>query len=111
VTNQTEGINVKSHGGFGRKPKVLTAEILSLFDKIKHTGQQLGTEINWKDTGGCCDGNNLAAAGLPNVDTLGAIGGSIHSSDEYINTNSLTERAKLTALLLMQLAAGEQHWT
>ena len=108
--NQTNGIDLKLHGGFGRKPKILDKNILNLFSKIKLTGEQLDIKTNWKDTGGCCDGNNLAAAGLPNVDTLGAIGGSIHSSDEYIDVNSLTQRAKLTALLLMQLASGEMEW-
>ena len=108
--NQRDGIKLEIHGGFGRKPKVLERNILNLFKKLKQTGLMLDTNINWKDTGGCCDGNNLAAAGLPNVDTLGAIGGSIHSSDEYINVDSLTERAKLTALLLMQLASGEMEW-
>ena len=108
--NQRDGINLKVYGGFGRKPKTLDKNILNLFEKIKQTGQLLDTNINWKDTGGCCDGNNLAAAGLPNVDTLGTIGGSIHSSDEYINVNSLTERAKLSSLLLMRLASGEIKW-
>jgi glutamate carboxypeptidase len=41
------------------------------------------------------------------VDTLGVRGGAIHSPDEYLITDSLVERAQLSALLLMRLAAGE----
>ncbi len=108
--NHRDGINLKLYGKFGRKPKLLDENISHLFDLIKQTGESLKTNISWKDTGGCCDGNNLAAAGLPNIDTMGTIGGSIHSSEEYIKVDSLTERAKLTALLLMQLASGEMKW-
>ncbi len=108
--NNRDSINIKIHGKFGRKPKLLDENTNNLFGLIKQTGEKLNTTIAWKDTGGCCDGNNLAAAGLANIDTMGVIGGSIHSSDEYIKVNSLTERAKLTALLLMRLAAGEVKW-
>jgi glutamate carboxypeptidase len=47
---------------------------------------------------------------LPNVDTLGVRGGHIHSSDEFVLLDSLTERARLTALLLMKLGSGELAW-
>ncbi len=95
------------HGGFTRPPKTYDAKGHALKDALYNTAQMLGLSLQWKDTGGCCDGNNLAAYGLPNVDTLGVRGGNIHSDKEYILLDSLTERAKLSALLLMRLAAGE----
>ena len=58
----------------------------------------------WISTGGACDGNNLQAAGLPTIDSLGVKGGNLHSSEEFVVLDSLTERARLTALLLMKLA-------
>jgi glutamate carboxypeptidase len=60
-----------------------------------------------KPSGGTCDGNKLAAAGLPVVDSLGPVGGDLHSEREYVHLGSLIERAKLSALLLLKLAAGE----
>ncbi|HNS87706.1 MAG TPA: hypothetical protein PKH09_12460, partial [Parvularculaceae bacterium] len=54
-----------------------------------------------------CDGNNIAAAGIPVIDTLGARGGDIHSSGEFVKLDSLEERAKLSALLLLRVAAGD----
>jgi glutamate carboxypeptidase len=105
--NQKEGFRVELHGGFTRPPKLMTAEQEKLFHLVKECGAALGQDISWKNTGGCCDGNNLAAAGLPNVDTLGVRGGEIHSDREYMLLDSLTERAKLSALLLMRLANGE----
>ncbi len=40
------------------------------------------------------------------IDTLGVRGGNIHSHDEYILLDSLTERAALSAFLLVDLAQG-----
>ena len=54
--------------------------------------------------------NKIAAAGLPVVDTMGPRGGNLHSPQEYLLLDSLAERAKLSALLLMKLASGELPW-
>jgi len=67
-------------------------------------GRTLGLILEARPTGGVCDGNKLAAAGLPTIDTLGVRGGGIHSPDEYLVVASLAERAKLTALVLADLA-------
>ncbi|MBV1787052.1 hydrolase [Marinobacterium sp. D7] len=105
--NARDGLSLELHGGFGRKPKLLSAANQALFELARDCGAQLGMALEWKPTGGCCDGNNLAAAGVPNIDTLGVQGGKIHSADEYMLVSSLTERAKLSALILMRLASGE----
>jgi len=104
--NGRDGLRIDCHGGFARKPKVLDAHQQSLFDLVAACGAELGEDIAWRATGGCCDGNNLAAAGLANVDTLGVVGGAIHSSDEYVELDSLVPRARLSALVLARLAAG-----
>ena len=95
------------HGGFTRPPKPLDETQLALFELVRSCGKDLGLVIAWRDTGGVCDGNNLAALGLPVVDTMGARGGAIHSSEEFVLLDSLVERAQLSALLLMRIAAGE----
>lgn len=105
--NQRDGIHAELHGGFGRKPKVLSPANLKLFELARSCGAELGMEINWQATGGCCDGNNLAAAGIPNIDTLGVQGGHIHSDKEYMQVSSLVERARLSALMLMKLAGSD----
>ena len=71
---------------------------------MQSCGESLGLALEFLPTGGCCDGNNLAAAGLPNIDTLGVQGGKIHSSDEYMVLSSLTTRSQLSALILLRLA-------
>lgn len=99
-------VSVEVHGSFARPPKPMDANQRRLFDLVKDCGADLGLSIGWRDTGGVCDGNNLAAQGLPVVDTLGPRGGAIHSSDEFLCVDSLVERAQLSALILMRLAQG-----
>ena len=79
----------------------------SLFELVRRCGADLGQEIGWRDTGGVCDGNNIAACGVPVVDTMGARGGAIHSTDEFLIVASLPERAALSALALLGSPAGE----
>lgn len=95
------------HGSFGRPPKPMDDKALALFGLVGQCGADLGLTIDWRDTGGVCDGNNIAACGVPVVDTMGVRGGSIHSSDEYLLTDSLAERAQLSALTLMRIAQGQ----
>lgn len=105
--NQRDGITCELHGGWTSPPKPLNESTQTLLEHVASCGRDLGIDVQWKTTGGVCDGNRLAAAGLPTVDTLGPRGGEIHSQNEYLLLDSLTERAKLTALLLMKLATGE----
>ncbi|HXI86579.1 MAG TPA: peptidase dimerization domain-containing protein, partial [Parvularculaceae bacterium] len=102
-----EGYCAHLHGGFGRPPKPMTPALEAFFRALKGLGVELGLDIGWKATGGCCDGNNIAAAGVPVIDTLGARGANIHSADEIVKLDSLEERAKLSALLLLRVAAGD----
>jgi len=94
------------HGGFGRPPKPLTAADESLFGLVRSAGADLGQVVGWQNSGGVCDGNNIAACGVPVVDTMGVRGGAIHSTDEYLIVDSLVERAALSAVTILRLAAG-----
>lgn len=100
-------VTIHVHGGFGRPPKPLDQAATRLFELVKRCGADLGQVISWRDTGGVCDGNNIAACGVPVVDTMGARGGSIHSDQEFLIVDSLIERAQLSALTMLRLADGE----
>ena len=102
-----DGIAAELHGGFTRPAKPFNAAQQQLFGAVKTAGALIGQEIAWAPSGGVCEGNNLFAAGLPNVDTLGVRGGDIHSQDEYAWPDSFVERAQLSALILAKLASGE----
>ena len=96
----------EAHGGFGRPPKPLSEEAEALFGLVKQAGEDLGQEIGWQPSGGVCDGNNIAACGVPVGDTMGVRGGEINSMEEFLIIESLPERAALSALTILRLAAG-----
>ena len=97
-------VRIDVHGGFGRAPKPLTPEAEALFELVKRAGADLGQSISWQPSGGVCDGNNIAACGVPVVDTMGVRGGKIHSMEEFLIVDSLKERAALSALAILRLA-------
>jgi glutamate carboxypeptidase len=100
-------VRIIMHGGWGRPPKPLDPAAEKLFALVRDCGADLGQTIGWRDTGGVCDGNNIAACGVPVVDTMGVRGGAIHSSAEYLIVESLAERARLSTLTILRLAQGE----
>ena len=99
-------VAIHVHGGFGRPPKPLSAEAEQLFGLVQRAGADLGQRFGWQPSGGVCDGNNIAACGVPVVDTMGVRGGKIHSMEEYLIVESLAERAALSALTILRLAGA-----
>lgn len=100
-------IKVNISGKFTRPPKPLDANTEKLVHIMVACAQELELPVGWTMSGASSDGNNLAAAGLVNIDGLGPRGAGLHSSDEFIKLDSLVERSKLSALFLMKMAAGE----
>jgi glutamate carboxypeptidase len=96
-------VAIDCHGGFSRPPKPMTPDAEALFELVRSAGADLGQAIGWTSTGGVCDGNNIAACGVPVVDTMGVRGGKIHSSEEYLIVDSLKERAALSAVTILRL--------
>ena len=106
VEGRGEGLSAELHGGITRKPKPFVPAQQRLFEAVRETGALIGQSLAWAPSGGVCEGNNLFAAGLPGIDTLGVRGGDIHSEREYAWRESFAERAQLSALLLVKLADG-----
>ncbi len=102
--NHQDGYQAQLDGYFHSPPKPIDEKTLHMLETLRDCGKELNLHLDWQPTGGVCDGNKLDAAGLPNVDTLGPRGHSIHSENETLFLDSLTERAKLTAMFLMKLA-------
>lgn len=101
-----DGLAAELTGGFTRPPKPRTPGQEQVFADARAVGAALGLDLAFKDTGGVCEGNNLAAAGCFNVDTLGVRGGLIHSDREFAILDSFAERARLSAALLAGYARG-----
>lgn len=102
--NITHDYKLELYGGFHRQPKEITSTNEALYKLVQSVGATLGQKLTWEPSGGCSDGNNLSAVGLPNVDTLGVRGGKIHSDQEFMLIPSLVERAKLFTQILVHLS-------
>jgi glutamate carboxypeptidase len=101
-----EGIAAHLHGGFTRPPKPLTEAQRTMVAWTRSAGAALGLDLRFQSSGGVCEGNNLAAAGCPNIDTLGPCGGGLHSDQEFAVIPTFAERAKLSFLLLTGVERG-----
>jgi glutamate carboxypeptidase len=101
-------VHAHTHGGFNRPPKPIDAGAQALFRIVRECGSALGLDLSMRATGGVCDGNNIAACGVPVIDTMGPRGGAIHSEDEFLIVASLAERAQLSALTILRIAERGQ---
>lgn len=104
--NKTKGLNMTLHEQANRPPKVFDDKTRALFDILQSCAQLLDQELEIRPTGGASDGNFLSAAGLPTLDTLGAIGGNLHTYNEYVILDSLVQRTHIITLFLLKLAEG-----
>jgi len=106
AANARDGISAHLHGGITRPAKPLNAQQRTMVRWTYAAGQALGLDLKFQASGGVCEGNNLAAAGCPNIDTLGPCGGGLHSDQEFALLNTFSERAKLSLLLLAGVERG-----
>jgi|CXWL01.1.fsa_nt_gi glutamate carboxypeptidase len=101
-----DGVSAALHGGLTRPPKPLNSAQRTMVAWTQAAGLTLGLDLKFQASGGVCEGNNLAAAGCPNIDTLGPCGGGLHSDEEFALIPSFAERAKLSFLLLAGIERG-----
>lgn len=78
-----------------KQPKLFKNETEALWNRLQASANSLGLTLTARSSGGLSDGNILAEAGLPCLDSLGVIGGCLHTPDEYMEIKSMVERAKL----------------
>lgn len=109
-TNDIEGVQLTLHIDYSREPKVFDEKSHHLFELLNACAQEEGEILTYRPSGGVCDGNILSAHGLPVIDTLGVIGGDIHTSNEYMVVDSLVKRTKLVARLLFKLTKDFSLW-
>lgn len=76
---------------------------MALYEIARGIAGEIGFELNHASAGGGSDGNFTGALGIPTLDSIGVRGSGLHTLGEYIEIDSLVERARLIAGLLMQL--------
>lgn len=101
---EAEGIELQMKCTSYRAPKIFDPATQKLFLQIQNCLELFGKKMHTLPTGGVCDGNILAEAGLPTIDTMGVRGGKMHTFEEFLLVDSLVESASLAALYLMRLA-------
>lgn len=101
-----DGLTIETHVTSRRAPKELSERYRRLLDEVIATAAGIGLTFGWQPSGGVCDGNVLAGAGLANVDSLGPVGGDLHRTSEWLVPGSIAERARLTTALLRGVAEG-----
>ena len=87
-------------GSINRPPMERSSETARLFDIARGVAAQLGIELKEGSTGGASDGNFTAALGIPTLDGLGPVGDGAHAIHEWVDVESLPQRAALLAGLI-----------
>ncbi|MDR7417433.1 MAG: M20 family metallopeptidase [Armatimonadota bacterium] len=89
-------------GGIDRPPFEPTGKSVALLEIARDAARALGFTLRNVVTGGGSDGNFVAALGVPVLDGLGAVGGGYHSPDEYLEVETIPQRAALVAMTLVE---------
>jgi glutamate carboxypeptidase len=84
VRSEARDFPIEFTGRFGAPPKPETPASRRLVELVQLAGTRTNLELEAEPTGGSCDGNRLAALGVPNIDNLGARGNYLHSPEEYL---------------------------
>lgn len=105
--SKEEGFKAKLHQESLRRPKLFDEKNQKLFSLLQKCAEELGFNLHAKPSGGACDGNIMSAESLPTIDSLGVIGGNIHTENEYILLDSLPNRISLVSHFLLKLAVKE----
>ncbi len=99
-------VSLHLDGGIDRPPMERSAPVLHLYEQARAVAEAFGRNLGEGGTGGGSDGNFTAAAGVPTLDGLGAVGGGAHALGEYVDVASLPWRAALLAGLLRRIFTG-----
>lgn len=98
---------IEIDGGIDRPPLELSASV-NLFTIAQQVAHELGLpELQSCAVGGASDGNLTAAAGIPTLDGLGAVGDGAHADHEWASVSAMAERAALTAGIIAAALNGE----
>jgi glutamate carboxypeptidase len=96
---------VEVYGGIDR-PALEERSSTGLFATAQECAAALGLPpIEGRAVGGASDGNLTAAAGVPTLDGLGAVGDGAHADHEWASVPAMADRAALLAALITTLLA------
>ncbi len=92
----------------GRTPYEATPQVLRLLEIAQTEARGLGFDLVAERKGGVSDANMLMEVGVPTIDSLGPIGGSMHDlKKEHLRVDSIPIRGALLAGLIHSLCLSE----
>jgi len=100
---KTTGVRFKVSRGVTRPVWEPTDADKALYQHASTLANDLGQTLNASMAGGGSDGNFTGAMGIATLDSLGVMGAGLHTLNEHIEVDSLAERGKLMAGLLVTL--------
>ena len=87
-------------------PLLATVESTDMFECYCGAARDLGLKIGAERTGGCADSGFAANAGAATLCGTGPIGGKAHTTDEYVELDTLVPRAQACARAILRLDAS-----
>jgi len=98
-------IRIEIVGGIDR-PAMESAMSADLFRLFSQANNELGLpQLSECAVGGASDGNLTAAAGVPTIDGVGAVGDGAHADFEWASTSGMLDRAGLLLDVLRRLTS------
>nr|WP_175476090.1 M20 family metallopeptidase [Evansella caseinilytica] len=104
ATPAVRGTAIQLDGGITRPPMERNSQTVSLFQLIQTVANTIGLKLTDTTTGGSSDASFTSALGIPTMDGLGPVGGYPHSDKEYLEVDTLQERALLLAKVIERLS-------
>ena len=81
-----------------------SAQSSELFALYQDSAAQDNVIVNGENSGGCADSGFIASAGTPVICGVGPVGGNYHRPDEWMQIDSLAQRARFIANTILRLA-------
>ena len=81
-----------------------SAQSKELFALYQESAAQDDVIVEGEHSGGCADSGFIAAAGTPVICGVGPVGGNYHRPDEWMQIDSLAQRARFIAITILRLA-------
>ena len=81
-----------------------SAQSKELFALYQESAAQDDVIVEGEHSGGCADSGFIAAAGTPVICGVGPVGGNYHRPDEWMEIDSLAQRARFIANTILKLA-------
>lgn len=76
---------------------------MALYELARQVAAEIGFALDHASAGGGSDANFTGAAGIASLDGLGVLGAGYHTLGEYLEVESLPQRARLMAGLLTRI--------